>query len=60
MTTTRIGLGHLATRLPKLLPDVTTMAAGGLGLLLGPDTRQSIGLMFQRLADRHPDRPFLK
>ncbi|HEY5858090.1 MAG TPA: long-chain-acyl-CoA synthetase, partial [Aldersonia sp.] len=46
--------------LPKLLPDVTTMAAGGLGLLLGPDTRQSIGLMFQRLADRHPDRPFLK
>ena len=60
MTTARIGLGHLATRLPKLLPDAATMAAGGLGLLLGPDTRQSIGLMFQRLAARHPERPFLK
>lgn len=59
-TDSTIGLAQLALQLPRLAPDIPALARGTLGLLRRPDTRESIGLVFQRLAQRHPDRPFLR
>ncbi|WP_072809911.1 long-chain-acyl-CoA synthetase [Rhodococcus zopfii] len=55
-----ISLLGLAGQLPAMLPDLPSLLRGALGLTRRPDARESIGLVFQRVADRRPDRPFLR
>ena len=54
-----VRLTDLARRLPAMAPDLPGMARSALGLLRGPDSRESVGYAFQQVAHRHPDRPFL-
>ncbi len=55
-----ISLLGLAGQLPAMLPDLPSLLRGALGLTRRPDARESIGLVFQRVAERRPDRPFLR
>ncbi|AUM15974.1 long-chain-acyl-CoA synthetase [Rhodococcus ruber] len=55
-----ISLVGLATQLPRMLPDVPSLLRGAAGLTRRPEARESIGSVFQRLAERNPDRPFLR
>lgn len=55
-----ISLLGLAGQLPAMLPDLPSLLRGALGLTRRPDARESIGLVFQRVADRRPERPFLR
>jgi fatty-acyl-CoA synthase len=55
-----ISLLDIAGQLPAMLPDLPSLLRGALGLTRRPDARESIGLAFQRVADRRPDRPFLR
>ncbi|MBA8924839.1 fatty-acyl-CoA synthase [Kutzneria viridogrisea] len=57
----RVGLVDVVRALPGLAVDAPKMVHGALGLLtLRPSARESVGHVFQRLANRHPDRPFLR
>ncbi|KAA0022588.1 long-chain-acyl-CoA synthetase [Antrihabitans cavernicola] len=56
-----IGVVDVVRRLPAMLPDLPGMAMGAANLLLRkPDSKGSVGLVFQRAAQRHPERPFLR
>lgn len=55
-----IGLVQLALQLPRMATEIPSLARGALGLTRKPDARQSIGRVFQDLARRQPDRPFIR
>ncbi|MGW0019975.1 long-chain-acyl-CoA synthetase [Rhodococcus sp. NPDC003382] len=55
-----VSLSGLAGQLPAMLPDLPSLLRGALGMTRRPDARESIGLVFQRVAERRPDRPFLR
>ncbi len=58
---TTVGLLDIARRLPAMAPDLAGMARAALGLALTkPETKNSIGLVFQEVARRFPDRPFVR
>ena len=57
---TTVNLFDLARKLPAMAPDIGSMARGAKGLLQDPDSPNSVGLVFQRAAHRHPDRPFVR
>lgn len=58
--TTTVGPLDIAKRLPGMAVDVPVMARNARGLFNGPTTKTSVGLLFQRIAHRHPDRAFLR
>ncbi|MBM4523998.1 long-chain-acyl-CoA synthetase [Rhodococcus hoagii] len=55
-----IGLVQLALQLPRMATEIPSLARGALGLTRKPDARESIGRVFQDLARRQPDRPFIR
>lgn len=56
-----VGAIDLARRLPALVPDLPGMAMGAVNLVLRkPDSKGSVGLVFQQAAHRHPERPFVR
>jgi fatty-acyl-CoA synthase len=58
---TAVGLRDIAVRLPGLLADTPVMVRGALtGLLARPNSRKSIGTVFQDRAARHGDKIFVK
>ena len=60
-THTRIGLADIASRVPGLLPDLPVIVRGLLtGLLVRPDSRKSIGTVFQERAARSGYQTFLR
>ncbi|MFF2088227.1 long-chain-acyl-CoA synthetase [Nocardia sp. NPDC058176] len=50
----------LARALPSMAKDVPGMLRNARGMLVGPKDKASIGLYFQRVAHRRPDRVFLR
>nr|WP_076479801.1 long-chain-acyl-CoA synthetase [Williamsia sterculiae] len=57
----KIGLLDMARGVVQMAPDAATMVRNAPGLVLRkPDSAETIGLMFQRAAGRHPERPFLR
>ncbi|TSE01919.1 long-chain-acyl-CoA synthetase [Skermania sp. ID1734] len=56
----KISIFDLARQLPSMIGDLPGMATSATGLLTGPDTKNSVGLVFQKAAHRHPKRPFLR
>ncbi|WP_165756419.1 long-chain-acyl-CoA synthetase FadD6 [Mycolicibacillus trivialis] len=58
---TSVGLRDIAARMPGLLPDLPVILRGAVtGLRARPDTRTSIGRVFQDRAARYCDRVFLR
>jgi fatty-acyl-CoA synthase len=58
---TAVGLTDIAVRLPGLLTDTPVMVRGALtGLLARPNSRKSIGTVFQDRAARYGDRIFVR
>nr|WP_170312973.1 long-chain-acyl-CoA synthetase [Prescottella subtropica] len=55
-----IDLTQLVRQLPSMVAELPTLARGALGLTRRPTDRVSIGRVFQDLARRQPDRPFLR
>nr|WP_175279991.1 long-chain-acyl-CoA synthetase [Prescottella equi] len=55
-----IGLVQLALQLPRMATEIPSLARGALGLTRKPDARESIGRVFQDLARRQSDRPFIR
>ena len=55
-----VGLMDLARRLPGLALDAPGIVRTASGFRNRPTTKTSIGLLFQHVAQRHPDRPFLR
>jgi fatty-acyl-CoA synthase len=56
-----VGLTDIAARLPGLLADLPIIVRGALtGLLARPNSKKSIGTVFQERAARYGDRGFLK
>jgi len=57
----RVTITDFLRALPPMAFDAPKMAAGAVGLLtMRPVTRESIGHIFQRIAGKHPNRPFLR
>ncbi|WP_424183669.1 long-chain-acyl-CoA synthetase [Actinokineospora sp. G85] len=57
----RVSFTDFLRALPPMAFDAPKMAAGAVGLLtMRPVTRESIGHIFQRIAGKHPNRPFLR
>ena len=50
----------LLAQLPAMLPDAPSLLRGALGMTRTPQARETIGSVFQKLADRRPDQPFLR
>ena len=60
-TRTTVGWAALAARLPRVLADLPVMVQGArTGLLARPDSKTSIGAVFQDRAARYGDRVFLR
>lgn len=60
-THTSVGLVDIATRVPGLLADAPSILRGvWTGLLTRPDSKASIGKVFQDRAERYGDRVFIR
>ncbi|MCL2534156.1 MAG: long-chain-acyl-CoA synthetase [Nocardiaceae bacterium] len=59
-TASTIGLAQLALKLPQMAIELPSLARGALGLTRKPDARDSIGRVFQELAERQPNHPFIR
>lgn len=58
---TSVGVRDIAARLPGLLPDLPVILRGAVtGLRARPNTRTSIGRVFQDRAARYADRVFVR
>ncbi|PKV79882.1 long-chain-acyl-CoA synthetase [Nocardia fluminea] len=55
-----ISVFDLAKALPAMALDAPGMLRNARGMLVGPKDKASIGLYFQRVAHRRPDRVFLR
>ena len=56
-----VSLSEIATRVPAVLADLPVIARGvRTGLLPQPNSKQSIGTVFQERAARYGDRVFLQ
>ncbi len=57
----RVGLTDLVKGVVQMAPDALSMAKHAPGMVIrSSDARKSIGLVFARLAAKHPDRPFVR
>ncbi|MDE9364819.1 long-chain-acyl-CoA synthetase [Luteipulveratus sp. YIM 133132] len=60
-TRQRVGLLDVGKGLMRLTPDLGIVLKEGRGLITRkPTAKESIGHLFQRIAAKQPDRPFLK
>jgi len=60
-TNTRVPLTHVARGLVGMAPDAPSLLKGALNLaLVRPDTKLSLGRVFEKLAERQPGQPFLR
>ncbi|CAM2794631.1 long-chain-acyl-CoA synthetase [Prescottella defluvii] len=59
-TASTISLVQLALQLPRMATELPSLARGALGMTRKPQARESIGRVFQELARRQPDRPFIR
>ncbi|MFB7876046.1 long-chain-acyl-CoA synthetase [Nocardia sp. NPDC056064] len=55
-----VSVFDLAKALPGMAMEVPGMLRNARGMLVGPKDKASIGLYFQRVAHRRPDRVFLR
>lgn len=55
-----VSVFDLAKALPGMALDAPGMLRNARGMLVGPKAKASIGLYFQRVAHRRPDRVFLR
>lgn len=55
-----VSLIDLAKALPGMALDAPGMLRNARGMLVGPKDKASVGLYFQRVAHKHPDRIFLR
>jgi len=55
-----VSLTGLAAQLPSMLADAPSLLRGALGMTRTPRARETIGSVFQKLAERRPDHPFLR
>ncbi|GEM30129.1 long-chain-acyl-CoA synthetase [Nocardia neocaledoniensis NBRC 108232] len=55
-----VSVFDLAKALPGMALDAPGMLRNARGMLVGPKDKASIGLYFQRVAHRRPDRQFLR
>ncbi|MGF0317255.1 long-chain-acyl-CoA synthetase [Nocardia fluminea] len=55
-----VSVFDLAKALPAMALDAPGMLRNARGMLVGPKDKASIGLYFQRVAHRRPDRVFLR
>lgn len=60
MSAQTVGLRDVARALPGMAWDAPRMLRALPGMARGRDARDSLGLVFQRAAHAHPDRPFLR
>ncbi|PTR30237.1 fatty-acyl-CoA synthase [Rhodococcus sp. OK519] len=56
----KISLVQLALQLPRMATELPSLVRGAIGLTRKPDARDSVGSVFQELARRQPDRPFIR
>ncbi|UQE74059.1 long-chain-acyl-CoA synthetase [Gordonia sp. PP30] len=57
----RVGLVDLVKGAVGMAPDALSMAQHAPGLVFrSPDAKKTIGHIFQKLAHKHPDRPFVR
>ena len=55
-----VGLTDIASRAPRVLLDLPVMLRGALTGLARPNSKKSIGTVFQERAARYGDRVFLR
>ncbi|AVM01305.1 long-chain-acyl-CoA synthetase [Gordonia iterans] len=56
-----VGVGDLLKGVVAMAPDALSMARHAPGLVIrSADAKKTIGLIFQKLAAKHPDRPFVR
>ena len=55
-----VSLPSLVAQLPAMLPDLPSLMRGAVGMTRKPSARETIGSVFQKLAERRPDHPFLR
>ena len=55
-----VGLADLVRGLPAMAADAPGMLRGAAGMLVRGNDKSSVGLYFQRAAQRFPNRPFLR
>ncbi|MEU5841850.1 long-chain-acyl-CoA synthetase [Rhodococcus sp. NPDC047139] len=55
-----MSLPGLVSKLPRMAADLPIVLRGAVGMTRKPSARETIGSVFQNLAERHPDRPFLR
>jgi fatty-acyl-CoA synthase len=56
----KVGLLEIATTLPRMTTALPSVLRGVPGLLRKPDDKESIGHIFQRVAAKTPDHPFVR
>ncbi|GAA3957636.1 long-chain-acyl-CoA synthetase [Gordonia caeni] len=57
----RVGITDLLKGVAQMAPDALSMARHAPGLVLrSPDAKKTIGSIFENLAAKHPDRPFVR
>lgn len=55
-----VSLVDLVRNLPAMALELPGMMRGAAGMLVRSDDKSSVGLYFQRAAQRYPNRPFLR
>lgn len=57
----RVGVTDLVKGVVEMAPDALAMARHAPGMVLrSPDAKKTIGSIFEKLAAKHPDRPFVR
>ncbi|WP_188545737.1 long-chain-acyl-CoA synthetase [Rhodococcoides trifolii] len=56
----KVGLLEIATTLPRMTTALPSVIRGVPGLLRKPDDKESIGHIFQRVAAKTPNHPFVR
>ncbi|UYP20053.1 long-chain-acyl-CoA synthetase [Rhodococcus sp. Z13] len=55
-----VSLPGLVSKLPGMAVDLPIVLRGAAGMARRPQARESIGTVFQKLAERQPEHPFLR
>ncbi|WP_308196982.1 long-chain-acyl-CoA synthetase [Rhodococcus sp. CH91] len=55
-----MSLPGLVSKLPRMAADLPIVLRGAAGMTRKPHARETIGSVFQKLAERHPERLFLR
>lgn len=55
-----VTLGGIVSKLPRMAADLPIVLRGVAGMARRPSARETIGSVFQKVADRNPERTFLR